>query len=135
MGVLARSGEPETVVLNTIQNKPSEVPTLIDSGASDHCFVDKASFINLELLHRPITRLAAGKESTFKVIGKGKAKIHTMINNTRESITFENALYTPELRSNLISVSKLGEKGTSVTFDNNGALVKLVDGNTVIKAK
>jgi len=65
--------------------------------------------------------LAATKESIFNVTGKRKAKIKTYINGTNRNITFEDALYTPELYSNLISVSKLAEKGVKVEFDQHEA--------------
>jgi len=93
------------------------VPTLINSGASDHYFVNRESFTSLTLLHQPTIGLAAAKESIFNVTGKGKAKIKTCVNSTNRNITFEDALHIPELCSNLISVSKLAEKGVKVEFD------------------
>jgi len=38
----------------------------------------------------------------------------------------------PNLRSNLISVSKLGEKGTNVFFDNNSAAMITRDGTKIL---
>jgi len=61
--------------------------------------------------------LAATKESIFNVTGKRKAKIEICVNGTNRNITFEDALHTPELCSNLISVSKLAEKGVKVEFN------------------
>jgi len=50
--------------------------------------------------------LATTKESIFNVTGKGKAKIEMCINGTNRNITFEDTLHTPELHSNLISISR-----------------------------
>ena len=111
------------------------VPTLIDSRASDHCFVNRESFISLTPLHQPTMGLAAAKESIFNVTGKGKAKIETCVNGTNRNITFEDALHTPELRSNLISVSKLAEKGVKVEFDQHEARVRSVSGAIIMTAK
>jgi len=65
--------------------------------------------------------LAATKESIFNVTGKKKAKIETCINGTNRNITFENVLHTPELCSNLISISRLAEKRVKVEFDQHKA--------------
>ena len=137
LGVRVSNGDPNInlVMFNSMQNKLSNVPTLIDSGASDHCFTNKEFFVTLALLPQPTIGLAAGKESIFKVLGKGKAKILVTINGSTKALTFENALYTPELWSNLISVSKLGEKGAKVYFDKQGAQIKAADGMIVMKAK
>ena len=78
---------------------------------------------------------AASKDSTFNVIGKGKAKIRTVVNGTERNITFENSLHTPELRSNLISVSKLAERSIRVEFDKHKVLVKSANGDIIMTAK
>ena len=65
---------------NVIQSNSPNIPTMINSGALDHCFINKASFIKLMLLSQPTMGLAAGKELTFKVLGKGKAEIGLMVN-------------------------------------------------------
>ena len=83
----------------------------------------------------PTIGLAAGKESTFKVLGRGKVKFQADVNGTNRTITLDNVLYTPGLRSNLISVSKLVEKGVKVSFDNHEASVKLADNTTIMMAK
>jgi len=79
--------------------------------------------------------LAAAKESIFNVTGKGKAKIETYVNSTNRNITFEDALHTPELRSNLISVSKLAEKGVKIEFDQHEVRVRSVSGAIIMTAK
>jgi len=79
--------------------------------------------------------LAAAKESIFNVTGKEKAKIETCINGTNRNITFEDALHIPELCSNLISISKLAEKGVKVEFDQHKARVRSVSGTIIMTAK
>jgi len=46
----------------------------------------------------------------------------------------KDVLHTPELRSNLISVSKLEMKGTVVIFKDGKAIVELADGLRVLSA-
>jgi len=79
--------------------------------------------------------LRAGKGSTFNVIRKGKAKIYMNIDGNIKNLTFDNALYTPELRSNLISISKLGEKEAKIHFDKQGVQIMAADNTIVMKAK
>jgi len=79
--------------------------------------------------------LATTKESIFNVTGKEKTKIETCINGTNRNITFEDVLHTPELCSNLISVSKLAEKGVKVEFDQHEARVRSVSGAVIMTAK
>jgi len=111
------------------------MPMLIDSGASDHCFVNRESFISLTPLHQPTMGFTATKESIFNVTGKGKAKIETCVNGTNRNIIFEDVLHTPELRSNLISVSKLAKKGVKVEFDQHKARVRSVSSAVIMTAK
>jgi len=108
--------------------------TLIDSGASDHCFVDKSMFSSYTPLINPSEGLSAGEGSVFSIIGKGDVKFQTYINGRVRNIILEDVLHTPELRSNLISVSKLEMKGTAVIFKDGKAIVELADSSRVLSA-
>ena len=46
------------------------------------------------------------------------------VNNDKRKIKLENTLYVPDLRTNLLSVAKLVDKGNKVIFDKNIAVVK-----------
>jgi len=100
LGVQENNGGPDTnlIMLNSVHNNLTNIPTLIDSGASDHCFVNKEYFITLILLSQLMLGLGVGKGSTFNVIGKEKAKIYMNIDGNIKSLTFDNVLYTPKLR-------------------------------------
>jgi len=108
--------------------------TLIDSGASDHCFADKSMFTTYRPLKQPSEGLSAERNSMFSIVGKGDIELHTFVEERRQRIILENVLHTPELRSNLISVSKLGQKGASVNFDGDEAVVRLLDGTKAMFA-
>jgi len=137
LGMRADGKDPITTqaVLNVTHKNESIALTLIDSGASDHCFIDKALFITITYMHQPNMGLAASRELTFSIAGKGKAKIETNVNSITRVITFNNALYKPELRSNLISVSRLVGKGAKVHFDEHEAQVKSIDSTTIMMAR
>jgi len=78
--------------------------------------------------------ISAGEGSVFSIIGKGDVKFQTYINGRVRNIILEDVLHTPELRSNLISVSKLEMKGTTVIFKNGKAIVELADSSRVLLA-
>jgi len=114
------SGE-DLIVFHTQNDNTSETLTLIDSGASDYCFVERSFLASYNTLDNPPMGLSAGKELTFEITGKGRVEFLTNVNDVQRKITFDNALHTPGLRSNLISVSELDSKGLYVTFGEGKA--------------
>lgn len=120
-----------------MQNGPlnkSSFLTLLDSGASDHCFVDRGLFVSYSPLDYPLTGLGAEKDSTFEILRKGKVKFSTNLDDKQQNISLDNVLYTSNLRSNLISISKLVSRGANVVFNDQTAEVMLRDGTRVMKA-
>ena len=75
---------------------------------------------------------SAGKDSTFTIDGTGVAEFSTTIDSIASRIKINDVLHTPQLRSNLISVSKLVGKGMTVAFEGETARVKRSDGVTIL---
>jgi len=101
-------------------------------GASDHCFADKSLFTTYKALEQPLVGLSANKGATFSIIGKGNIEIITDINGMRRKVKFENALHTPEMRSNLISLSRLEDKGARFEIGGGKVLVKSPEGEDIM---
>ena len=104
------------------------------SSASDHYFTDKTLFKKYTSLPQA---MCVGKGSTFDIMGKGTVEFSTTENGINGNISINDVLYTPSLRSNLISVSKLCSEGTSVIFvifEGGLASVKLQNGTEVMTA-
>lgn len=112
----------------------STIITLLDSGASDHCFVSRDSFSEYHKVYPPRTGNSAGKDSTFTIEGTGHAEFLTKVENVTSKIILTSSLHTPHLRSNLISVSKLVSKGAKVSFEGNKATVWNAEGRSVLTA-
>jgi len=110
------------------------IPILLDSGASDYCFADLSLFTSYTPFEQPSPGLTAEEGLIFNVVGKGSVKLQTNINRQRRTITFDNALYTPGFRSNLISVARLSTKGAEAHFKNNKAVIKTKNGTDIISA-
>ena len=77
---------------------------------------------------------SAGKDSTFTIDSTGVAEFSTTINSVASRIKMNDALYMPQLQSNLISVSKLVGKGMTVAFERETARVKRPDKVTILVA-
>ena len=129
---VGRENLPKSVVMHANQQIKSLVLTLLDSGASDHCFTDRALFTTYTPLSQATPGLGAGRDSTFQIVGRGNVKFESVIDGEVKKITLNDVLHTPGLRSNLISVSKLSEKGANVFFNNRFAFVTVKNGINII---
>jgi len=111
-----------------------KILTLLDSGVSDHCFITKSWFSSYNMISSSQRGNSARKDSTFTIDSTGVAEFSTTIDGIASRIKMNDVLHTPQLRSNLISVSKLVEKGMTVAFEGETARVKRPDGVTILVA-
>jgi hypothetical protein len=123
------SNVPQTY---TIANS-TQITTLLDSGASDHCFTRKDFFSSYRAISPPRNGHSAGKDSTFSIVGTGMANLLMENQGVVSKILLADSLHTPNLRSNLISVSKLVSRGARVSFEGNVAVVRDSGGTMVFK--
>jgi len=86
-----------SLVLHTDFHNKQTICTLINSGASDHCFADKSFFISYPPLNQNISGLSASINSTFNILRRGTVKFKTRVEGTLRSITLDNAMYIPDL--------------------------------------
>jgi len=68
----------------------------------------------------------------FSIIGKGNIEIITNIKDIRRKVKFENVLHIPEMRSNLISLSRLEDKGARFEIGRGKVLVKSPEGKDIM---
>ena len=97
----------ETLLIVVQANQEPEYDVwYVDTSCSNHMCGSKSSFPYLnERFHSTVS---LGDCSTVKVMGKGNIEIRTK-NGFVETIS--NVLYVPDLKSNLLSVVQLQEKG------------------------
>lgn len=98
---------------------------VIDSGCNVHVVSDKTSFDNF--VSKPLNLTLANNQNAI-VRGQGDVTIPTT------NLVLRDALYSPGICTNLISVSKMVEKGLLVTFDHDGCKVTQQDGDIVATA-
>ena len=86
-------------------------------------------------MSEPYFGMSVEKDSIFDIIGKGKVEFETSIDGKTRRVFIDGVLHTPNLRSNLISVSQLSTKGIDMFFKGgNKALVLTSEGEIIMTA-
>lgn len=88
-------------------------------------------FKNIETI-TGILKLASNV--TTEVKGKGIVRMSASNGKSSQIIEFKDTLYVPNLRTNLISVSKITDKGYDIVFSNDIANVVDKTGKTILTA-
>ncbi|PON49915.1 Zinc finger, CCHC-type, partial [Parasponia andersonii] len=83
----------------------------LDTGCSNHMCGDKKAFSELDDSFRNTVKF--GDNSTVSVMGKGRITLQTKENSTH---TISNVLFVPDLKTNLLSVGQLQEKGYEISI-------------------
>lgn len=86
----------------------------LDSGCSNHMCGNKSLFFDLDETFRETVNL--GNNSCISVMGKWDIKFH-MKNNTVQTIS--SVFYILELKSNLISMGQLQERGYTIIIQQS----------------
>lgn len=103
---------------------------VIDSGASAHMANDKSFFRSLKQFAGGFITLADGKRTQIQGEGSGVVYGVDGEGNTQK-IDVNEVKFVPALSTNLISVSKLSQKGFKVSFDTDGCDI-IDSGGTVV---
>lgn len=104
----------------------------IESGCTTHLCKDKSLFVDSREIKSGV-KLAS--DTTAEVTATGNVRAVASNGKQEKNFTFENTLLVPSLRSNLLSVAKIVDKGNTVVFTNTGASVKDPRGNVRLTAK
>ena len=93
----------------------------LDSGATSHMTADGGSFKSLKKTSK-ILNLANNLRTSIDSVGDIQITFPDGRNGKRATLT--QAVHVPDLRTNLMSVSKITDQGHEVTFKKNVASVK-----------
>ncbi|GBM64627.1 Retrovirus-related Pol polyprotein from transposon TNT 1-94 [Araneus ventricosus] len=91
----------------------------LDSGCTRHLSSDESIFVTLD--ETDVSEVKLANNGTTEVKGCGKAVIKAEVNNNIQTVDVNDALFVPELRTNLLSVAKLCDRGYTVTFKSDVA--------------
>lgn len=100
----------------------------LDSGCTSHLCSDAMRFTELDKSETGRLRLASS--ATAEIRARGTARIATSVNGQRRNVTLNEVLHVPETRTNLLSVSRITDRGFSVVFDKKKAEIFDRDGVT-----
>jgi len=113
--------------------KTSSYSWCLDSGCSSHMCGEKSRFTKIG--KSDATNVNLADHSSTVVEGKGAVKASVRVGKGIQNLQFEETLYVPNLRSNLLSVGKITDRGHSVTFTKSSAVVRKQDGKVLMVAK
>ena len=100
---------------------------LCDSGATTHMTNSVENLTNVKEIDRSVT---IGNGGSVKATKVGSMK--TVLNDDKGNsvnVTFEDVIYVPELKFNLLSVGQIAKKGAAVVYDKDGAHLDLTSKN------
>ncbi|XP_059650309.1 uncharacterized protein LOC132296087 [Cornus florida] len=83
----------------------------LDTGCSNHMCGDKSAFSNLD--ESFYNSVKFGDDSKVSVMGKGNVKIHI---KEKSNQIISNIFFVPNLKTNLLSVGQLQEKGYEISI-------------------
>ena len=111
------------------------VPTFMDSGASDTMFVSREAFSRYKPIVPRAGDSAKAVNGTFEIVGEGNVTQSYKINGMERKITYTNALHTPTLNANLVSVGALDKAGLTTTFGNGQGITRRANGEVILAGK
>lgn len=102
------------------RNKPEGRLWCLDSGSSSHMISDKSMMQNFSKIEKSLN-LANNK--TTKIEGVGEVKITIKDQNKPKKVKLIKVYFVSDLRTNLLSVSKMTNNNYEVLFRKNDALI------------
>ena len=91
----------------------------LDTGCSNHMCGNKSVFHELDESFCDTVRF--GDNSAVSVMGKGKVSIQTKADSIQ---SISDVLFVPDLKTNLLSVGQLQEKGYEITIKDGMCQVR-----------
>jgi hypothetical protein len=104
---------------------------IVDLGATQHMTFEQEWFTTYERI--PPRKVFMGDDTVLEAIGKGNMKATMYVGGELSHATITQVLHVPQMKNNLISMSKLISKGFKVEFDKDGC--KANDARRVVVAE
>ena len=101
--------EHADVLLQGMNSSPIDDMWYLDTGASSHMNGMKTFYQSLDEPHQGVVRFGDGSSIRYE----GKGKVHVACTNSQR-IIFENVLYIPKLKANILSLGKLDSQGCDI---------------------
>ena len=115
----AEKEEDESLLMMCLVNEETQQNMwYLDTGCSNYMCGDKKVFSELDKLFNNTVK--SGNNSTVFVMAKGKVITQTKGNSTH---TISNVLFVPDLKTNLLNMGQLQEKGYEIFIKDEVCLV------------
>jgi len=101
----------------------------------DAHYICETTSIRLKTLIREREKFKLANNTCARFKAKGTVPFTANVSGTEKTVFFLDTLYVPHLRTNLISVSRITDKGYSVIFDKDQDLVIDEAGNRMFVAE
>lgn len=105
----------------------------LDSGCSSHVAKNRYNFVEIREIEPEKLHLA--NETSTNIGARGKVRIAVEHARSIKAVDLTDALHVPDLRTNLMSVGKITDRGYRVIFDKNGADIVDKSGVAIISAE
>ena len=103
----------------------------LDSGATSHLCNNKSSFKKFEVRN---AELGLANDKSTRILGTGNVPVKIKSSKKQREINLENVSYVPDLRTNLLSVSRATDHGYTVTFGKTEAVITNRQDKVVMRA-
>ncbi|GAV99168.1 retrotransposon Ty1-copia subclass [Lentinula edodes] len=116
--------------------KTTYARTFIDSGATEHCWVNRSDFVEYSSVQgQSGTSALAGDAGKFKIHGMGTVEFITRVGEVIRRIRLTNVKHTPEFGHNLISLSSLDQRAFKGEWGDGALSVKTPEGLVVMMGR
>ena len=126
-------GDDEIVLAATSSDEELHNGFLLDSACTEHMSNDKSRFVNMRKSSEKYVLVGNGEKLNVNGVGDILINVDSMNGNSRKC-TLKNVLYVPNLRHNLLSISKISAGGKNVSFSQNLCKIS-VDSTTLAYGK
>src|SRR6202522_4065472 len=120
---------PMGLISKGFQKFGKDIPTFMDSGASDTMFVSREMFDEYTPIESRVGDSAKAIGGGFKIVGEGNIVQRYQVNGKECKVTYMRALHTPSLNANLISISAFNKAGLT-TIDDDEIVLTIASGNS-----
>lgn len=108
----------ELALLNTESKRDDK--WCLDSGCTSHMSSRKRDFEQIAEIDKSLN---LANETSTKIEGVGEIKLSASNGSGMQVLKLQNALHVPDLRTNLLSVAKIADKGYEVVFRKQNAVI------------
>lgn len=108
--------------------------TFLDSGASEHCWVQQSDFVEyIKVKGQGGSSAISGDTGRFEIAGTGTVQFITQVRGVERLVQLQGVKHTPSFGHNLISLTTLDGRGMRGEWGHGIMTVKAPGGEVVME--